>query len=120
MAMDIATILRFAAITLVDSRFSCCFCLSYEDGCSFTYIFFTLCEAHFLLMTESSSIRLSTQRGAVAVSIPMVPYASNKGMGEKKSRSCQSKVTFNYGLMIPLSPPLEVLFGTDRSFRCHG
>ena len=25
-----------------------------------------------------------TQRGAMAISIPMVPYASNKGIGEKK------------------------------------
>ena len=26
-----------------------------------------------------------TQRGAMAISIPMVPYASNKGIGEKKT-----------------------------------
>ncbi len=36
-------------------------------------------------MTLSSPIRLSTQRGAMAISIPMVPYASNKGCGEKKT-----------------------------------
>ena len=41
-------------------------------------------------MTESSSIRLSTQRGAMAISIPMVPYASNKGIGEKKIPPCPS------------------------------
>ena len=32
-----------------------------------------------------------TQRGAMAISIPMVPYASNKGIGEKKPLSGFSK-----------------------------
>ena len=40
----------------------------------------------FHLMTSSSSICLSTQRGAMAISIPMVPYASNKKALERKKK----------------------------------
>ena len=46
-----------------------------------------------------------TQRGAMAISIPMVPYASNKGNREKKkNQPFQATLTLNHKLLWIASP----------------
>ena len=80
------------------------------DAASLAY--FSPCvKSTFLLMTESSFIRLSTQRGAMAISIPMVPYASNKGIGGKNAWNTVLEHSWN--TLFKGKVVLEHSFGTQ-------